>query len=119
VIDAVAENVVDLDRVCGRPVDQRGRTYGCAPTERETGLAIIELFYERAFEEGRRRDLGAGQRRRVPVDHRALRVVQHLAGERLRARALGECGEMLDDVHPLTRAPDACTRFAGDDGRRA
>ena len=99
VVDAVAEDVVDLDRVRGRAVDQRRGTHGRAPAQREARIAAIELLGERALEHRRRRDHCAGEERRVPVDHRALRVVQHLRRDRFAAGGFGERGEPLDDVH--------------------
>ncbi len=98
-IDALAEDVVHLDGVRRRAVDERGRAHARAPAEREPGFAMVELSGESALEQEGRRNHAARKQRRVPVDHGALRLVQHLRRHRLPAIALGEPGETFDDVH--------------------
>src|SRR5712691_1724739 len=97
-IDALAEDVVDLDRMRGRAVDERRRAHARAPAEREPGFAVVELCGERALEQRGRGNHGARKQRRVPVDHDALRLVQYPRRHSLPAIALGEPGETLDDV---------------------
>src|SRR5206468_11008743 len=98
-IDALAENVVHLDRVRGRAVDERRGSYRRTPAQGEMRVSVVELCGERALEQGCRRNHGAWKQRRVPVDHHALRLVQHLRRHGLPAITLGEPGETLDDVH--------------------
>ena len=112
VIDAVAEDVVDLDRVRGRAVDQRRGADGRPAAEREAGRAAIELVGERALEQRRGRHDRAGEERGVPVDHRALGVMQHVRRYGSAAGRCGERGEPLDDVHQSTFAPEALTSLA-------
>ena len=99
VIDAVAEDVVHLDRMRGRAVDERRRAHRGAPAQGEPGFAAVELFGERALERSGGRDHGAGKERRVPIDHRAFCVVQQLRRGPPRAKALRKSGEPLHRVH--------------------
>jgi len=82
------------------------RTPASLPSARRES-APADLFRERAFEQGRGRNHRPRKERRVPVDHDALRLVQHLRRHRLPAIALREPGETLDDVHPSPSEHDA------------
>ncbi len=97
VVDRVAEDVVELDRVRRGAVDERASAGGGAPPEGERGTAAVQLVGQHALEQRGRGDDGAGKERRVPVDDGALRVVDHRRGERLRAQAVRELREALDD----------------------
>src|SRR5207245_3258314 len=107
VVDAVAIDVVDLDAMRRRAVDERRGTYPGKPAIGEARSAPADLLRKRAFEQGRGRNHRPRKERRVPVDHDALRLMQHLRRHRLTAIALGEPGETLDDVHS-SPSPGRC-----------
>ena len=47
-VDAFAENIVHLERVRSRAVDERGRSYRRAPAQGEMRVSVVQLFRERA-----------------------------------------------------------------------
>src|SRR5439155_381961 len=94
-----AEKVATVASAWAKRFASRPSTSARALAEREPGFAVAKLSGERALEQEGRRNHAARKQRRVPVDHGALRLVQHLRRERLPAIALREPGETLDDVH--------------------
>src|SRR5256885_15147917 len=99
-VDAVAIDIVDLDGVRRRAVDERRGPHPGEPAVGEARSAAADLIRERMLEESRGRNHRPRKERRVPVDHDSLRLVQYLRRDRLTAIPLGEPGELLDDVHP-------------------
>ena len=98
-IDAVAEDVVHLDRVRSAAVDQRSRPYSGPATEGQAGVAVVEFLRKTFFEKSRGRNNGTRQQCSVPVDHGALGVVQHFGRNGSAAVFLGPAGKPLYDVH--------------------
>jgi hypothetical protein len=98
-VDRVTVDVVHLHGVRRAGVDQRCGPGGSLAPERKRRAAAIEVLGESLFQQRRRRCQRTGQQRRVPVDHRALGVVQHLGWNRLRAEGECEFGKSLYDVH--------------------
>ena len=85
VVDAVAIDVVHLDRMRSGAVDERH------------GARVVSG--ERLLEQRRRRYHSAGVKRGVPIDDRASRVVRDFRRDRPRAPVRGPRGIALDDVH--------------------
>ena len=71
----------------GSGVDQRRGPRRRLASERERRAAAIEVLSERFFKQRRGRRDRAGQECCVPVDHRALGVMQRVGWNGLRAEA--------------------------------
>jgi hypothetical protein len=83
VIDGVTEDVVELDRMRGGGVDQRGRAKARTPAARIDDRAVgPDLVGERAGKQRRRRQLGTRKKRCEPIDQRAPGVVPNGIGKR-------------------------------------
>ena len=104
-VDAVAEDVVQLDGVRCRAVDERRGAHRRLAAEQQPRCTVIELLGERGFQRGGRRHDRARQRGRHAVDDRALGVVYYLVSERRIAHALDELTTALDDEHALSALP--------------
>src|SRR3954462_779936 len=108
-IDAVAEDVVELRRVRCRAVDERRGVRGRLLAEEQPRFSAAKLLLQGTLQKRRRRDNGARKGRRVPIDDGSLGVMQHLAFQRFLPERDGKVREPLDDVHPSTLAPVAFT----------
>ena len=80
VVARVAVDVVELDRMRRGTVDQRRDACGGAPSLPQPRSPAIEIFGERLLQQRRRRAQAARQQRRIPIDHRTLRVMHYFCG---------------------------------------
>src|SRR6266487_5843452 len=78
------------------------------------GFAAVELGGERALEQHRRCDHCAGKERGMPIDHRALCVVQQLRRGPPRAKALRKPCEPLHRVHRVGLCADGRDALVAD-----
>ena len=101
-VDALAENVVHLECVRGRAVDERRGSYRRAPAQGEMRVTEVQLPGESALEQHRRRNHGSGKQRGVPIDHRAFGVVQHIGRDGPLATVIGKPRETLYHVHGMS-----------------
>ncbi len=95
VIARIAMNVVEFHRVRGRAVDQCRGTHGGAASAREPRLAAIQVVGKRLLQQRGRCHQAARQHRRVPVDYRALGVVDDVGGQLRGLFTDGVVGELL------------------------
>ncbi len=98
-VDAFAENVVHLERVRSRAVDEGRGPHRRAPAQGEMRVTEVQLPGESALEQHRRRNHGSGKQRGVPIDHRAFGVVQHIGRDGPLATVIGKPRESLYHVH--------------------
>src|SRR3954462_10752788 len=108
-IDAVAEDVVELRRVRCRAVDERRGVRGRLLAEEQPRFSAAKLLLQGTLQKRRRRDNGARKGRRVPIDDGSLGVMRHRAFQRFLPDPEAKGREPLDDVHQSTLAPVAFT----------
>ena len=98
VVDRIAKDVVHLGGVRGGAVDQRRGAGRGVLAERQSRRAVADLVAERAFQQRGRRQHRAGQHGRMPIDERALGVVQQPRCDLARTKVLREAGRLFDHV---------------------
>ncbi len=97
VVDRVAEDVVELDRVrCGR-IDQRRRPQRRAPQAGVDQGAAAGLVVQRGVQQRGRGQPAARQQRREPVDQGPARMVAHRLRQNAPRFGGGVFGQSLDD----------------------
>src|SRR5205814_10469530 len=108
-IDASAVDAVDLHALRGHAVHERSSAHRSLAAESEASSTEVEFLNKSFFKKNGRSNNRTGKHGRIPVDHRALGVVQDLRAHGFRAIPLGPGGEALDDAHQLTTMPRSRT----------
>ena len=108
VVHRIAEAVVHLGGMGRRAVDQGCGTRGGRAAQGQACIAPVQVFGHRGLQHLNRRHGQAGIERGIPVDHGALRVVQHFGRQRAPRSLVGKAGEDLRGQHRQAFVSSRC-----------